>query len=61
MACGVLGPGRFRNCLRLHDTGFVMSRLRLLFCPSIIRIALPLLLSSIAMLSCRTIASREHT
>jgi hypothetical protein len=28
MAYGVLGPDRLHNCLRLHDTGFVMSRLR---------------------------------
>jgi hypothetical protein len=31
MAYGVLGLDRLHNCLRLHDTGFVMSRLRLLF------------------------------
>ena len=29
MAYGVFGPDRLHNCLRLHDTGFVMSRLRL--------------------------------
>ena len=51
MAYGVLGLDRLHNCLRLHDTGFVMLRLRF-FCSSIIRIALPLLLSSTAMLSC---------
>ncbi len=29
MAYGVLGLDRLHNCLRLHDTGFVMSCLRL--------------------------------
>jgi hypothetical protein len=33
MAYGVLGPDRLHNCLRLHDTGFVMSRLRLFVRP----------------------------
>jgi hypothetical protein len=33
MAYGVLGRDRLHNCLRLHDTGFVMSHLRLFVRP----------------------------
>jgi len=33
IAYGVLGLDRLHNCLRLHDTGFVMSRLRLFVRP----------------------------
>lgn len=52
MAYGVFGPDRLHNCLRLHDTGFVMSRLRF-FCRPLFVLLCRYCFSSIAMLSCR--------
>ncbi len=52
MAYGVLGLDRLHNCLRLHDTGFVMSCLRFFVRPLFVLLCHNcFLLSRIAMLS----------